>query len=106
MLQHFSGSQVQVQRPDGVRWLCFCRPGSPQRTQRFVIQPFHYTVQLSNIFWILHGAGVKKFEINLEEQAVFVVAEHCLSFETVLGAIKAKGKNVRSGEADGAAQTV
>ncbi|KAJ5469073.1 hypothetical protein N7475_006825 [Penicillium sp. IBT 31633x] len=51
-------------------------------------------------------SGVKKFEINLEEQAVFVVAEHCLSFETVLGAIKAKGKNVRSGEADGAAQTV
>jgi hypothetical protein len=35
---------------------------------------------------------VKKLDINLEEQTVFVVAEHCLSFEAVLGAIKAKEK--------------
>ncbi|OQE21425.1 hypothetical protein PENFLA_c014G01284 [Penicillium flavigenum] len=50
--------------------------------------------------------GVKASSICLEEQTVFVVAEPSLSYETVLGAIKAKGKNVRSGEADGVAQTV
>ncbi|KAJ5229932.1 hypothetical protein N7489_010640 [Penicillium chrysogenum] len=50
--------------------------------------------------------GVKDSSICFEEQTVFVVAEPSLSYETVLGAIKAKGKNVRSGEADGVAQTV
>ncbi|MBZ6433215.1 MAG: hypothetical protein LBE64_19740 [Acinetobacter pittii] len=49
---------------------------------------------------------MKDSSICFEEQTVFVVAEPSLSYETVLGAIKAKGKNVRSGEADGVAQTV
>jgi copper chaperone len=55
---------------------------------------------------LLYGVGVKDSSICFEEQTVFVVAEPSLSYETVLGAIKAKGKNVRSGEADGVAQTV
>lgn len=55
---------------------------------------------------LLYGVGVKDSSICLEDQTVFVVAEPSLSYETVLGAIKAKGKNVRSGEADGVAQTV
>ena len=35
-----------------------------------------------------------------------VDAESSLSYETLLGAIKAKGKKVRSGEVDGVAQAV
>ncbi|KAJ5518962.1 hypothetical protein LT330_007327 [Penicillium expansum] len=51
-------------------------------------------------------SGVKNHSISLEEQTVSVVADPSLSYETVLEAIKAKGKNVRSGEADGIAQSV
>ncbi|KAJ5360261.1 Heavy metal-associated domain HMA [Penicillium concentricum] len=50
--------------------------------------------------------GVQSHSISLEEQTVSVMAEPSLSYETVLEAIKAKGKNVRSGEADGVAQPV
>ncbi|KAJ5470549.1 hypothetical protein N7530_007906 [Penicillium desertorum] len=41
-----------------------------------------------------------------KEQTVFVVAEPSLSYEAVLEAIKAKGKDVRSGEANGVGQSV
>ena len=64
-----------------------------------------YIVQGTNVV-ILCAAGVKNHSISLEEQTVSVVADPSLSYETVLEAIKAKGKNVRSGEADGIAQSV
>ncbi|OQE40380.1 hypothetical protein PENCOP_c006G08348 [Penicillium coprophilum] len=48
--------------------------------------------------------GVQNYSISLEEQTVSVVAKPSLSYETVLEAIKAKGKNVRSGEVDGVSQ--
>ncbi|KAJ6132497.1 Heavy metal-associated domain HMA [Penicillium samsonianum] len=50
--------------------------------------------------------GVKNSSISLEEQTVYMVADPSLPYETVLETIKAKGKNVRSGEADGVAQSV
>ncbi|KGO78032.1 Heavy metal-associated domain, HMA [Penicillium italicum] len=51
-------------------------------------------------------SGVKDFSASLEEQTVSVMAEPSLSYETVLEAIKAKGKKVHSGEAGGFAQPV
>ncbi|GLA78620.1 hypothetical protein CBS63078_9192 [Aspergillus niger] len=51
-------------------------------------------------------SGVKNLSISLEDQTVTVGADSSLSYETVLSAIKAKGKNVRSGETDGVAQSV
>ena len=50
--------------------------------------------------------GVKDLNINLDEQTVSVVAEPSLSCNTVLVAIKEKGKTVRSGEVDGIPQPV
>ncbi|KAJ5512684.1 hypothetical protein N7463_002236, partial [Penicillium fimorum] len=50
--------------------------------------------------------GVQNYSISLEDQTVSVAAEPSLSYETVLEVIKAKRKNVRSGEADGFAQPV
>ncbi|KAJ5199235.1 Heavy metal-associated domain HMA [Penicillium cf. griseofulvum] len=51
-------------------------------------------------------SGVKSHSICLERQTVSVAAEPSLSYETVLEAIKGKGKNVRSGKADGVAKAV
>ncbi|KAJ5836461.1 Heavy metal-associated domain HMA [Penicillium robsamsonii] len=50
--------------------------------------------------------GVQNHSISLEEQTISVVVGPFPSYETVLEAIKAKGKNVRSGEADGVTQLV
>ncbi|KAJ5165004.1 Heavy metal-associated domain HMA [Penicillium coprophilum] len=50
--------------------------------------------------------GVQNYFISLEEQTVSVVAEPSLSYETVLEAMKAKGKNVRSGEVNGVSRAV
>lgn len=61
--------------------------------------------QGTNAF-ILCITGVKNLSIGLKEQTVVVDAESSLSYEMVLGAIKAKGKNVRSGEVDGVAQSI
>jgi copper chaperone len=49
---------------------------------------------------------VKSHSICLKEQTVSVIADPSLSYETVLEAIKAKGKNVHSGKADGVAKAV
>ncbi|KAJ5958721.1 Heavy metal-associated domain HMA [Penicillium vulpinum] len=51
-------------------------------------------------------SGVKNLIISIEEQTLSVMAKPSLSYETVLEAIKAKGKNVHSGEMDGVAQSV
>ncbi|KXG50082.1 Heavy metal-associated domain, HMA [Penicillium griseofulvum] len=51
-------------------------------------------------------SGVKSHSICLEEQTVSVSADHSLPYEIVLEAIKAKGKNVRSGKADGVTKAV
>lgn len=56
--------------------------------------------------FILCIIGVKNLSISLKEQTVVVDAESSLSYEMVLGAIKAKGKNVRSGEVDGVTQSI
>lgn len=50
--------------------------------------------------------GVKDLNINLNEQTVSVVTEPSLFYNTVLVAIKEKGKNVRSAEVDGNPQPV
>lgn len=66
----------------------------------------YHDYNLSTNVFILCGAGVKNTSISLEEQTVYMVADPSLPYETVLETIKAKGKNVRSGEADGVAQSV
>lgn len=64
-----------------------------------------HNCQGTNVF-VFYVTGVKNLFISMEEQTVSVGAKSSLSYETVLGAIKAKGKNVRYGEADGVAQSV
>ncbi|KAF7630632.1 metal homeostasis factor ATX1 [Aspergillus flavus] len=51
-------------------------------------------------------SGLKSLDISLEQQTVSVVAEPSLSFNAVLAAIKGKGKDVHSGEIDGAPQPI
>ncbi|KAE8137286.1 hypothetical protein BDV38DRAFT_283124 [Aspergillus pseudotamarii] len=51
-------------------------------------------------------SGLKSLDISLEQQIVSVVAEPSLSYDAVLAAIKEKGKEVHSGEADGILQPI
>jgi copper chaperone len=51
-------------------------------------------------------AGVKSYEVSLENQSAIVVAEPSLSYEKVLQTIVKTGKKVNKGEADGVAQSV
>ena len=45
--------------------------------------------------------GLKSLSISLEEQTVRVTTGPSLSYDTVLAAIREKGKTVRKGEEDG-----
>lgn len=51
-------------------------------------------------------AGVKSYNVSLENQTAEIVAEDSLPYETVLEKIKKTGKAVKSGEADGAPRDV
>jgi copper chaperone len=52
------------------------------------------------------NAGVKSYNVSLENQTADIVAEDSLSYETVLEKIKKTGKTVKSGEADGSPRDV
>lgn len=46
-------------------------------------------------------AGVKSYNVSLENQTAEIVAEDSLDYATVLEKIKKTGKTVKSGQADG-----
>jgi copper chaperone len=51
-------------------------------------------------------AGVKSFDVSLENQTAEIVTEDSLDYDTVLEKIKKTGKTVNSGEADGTPRDV
>jgi copper chaperone len=51
-------------------------------------------------------AGVKSYEVSLENQTATVVAGSDLPFETVLQKIAKTGKKVNSGEVDGVSHSI
>ncbi|KAK1138903.1 Cytosolic copper metallochaperone [Aspergillus melleus] len=50
--------------------------------------------------------GIESFDVSLESKTVSVNAESSLSYESVLAALKATGKTVHSGEANGQAREI
>ncbi|KAI9039100.1 heavy-metal-associated domain-containing protein [Aspergillus affinis] len=50
--------------------------------------------------------GIESFDVSLEHKTVLVNAESSLSYEAVLAVLKATGKAVHSGEANGQAREV
>jgi len=51
-------------------------------------------------------AGVKSFDVSLDEQTAHIVTGQELDYATVLEKIKKTGKKVNAGKADGVAQSV
>jgi copper chaperone len=50
--------------------------------------------------------GVKSFNVSLANQTAEITTEDSLAYETVLEKIKKTGKEIKSGEADGAPRDV
>ncbi|KAH9990553.1 hypothetical protein F4779DRAFT_609984 [Xylariaceae sp. FL0662B] len=50
--------------------------------------------------------GVKSYDVSLDKQEAFIVANPDLDYETVLKTIKKTGKKVNSGEADGETKSI